>query len=189
MCTKYIYLHGFASSPESETCKKMMSKIDNLECLDYCPDMNMFTATKNLLEYFHNIDKSDKIIVIGSSLGGYLADYIGAKFNFPVALINPLVDLDYLSKYIGTSPKNYYTSVSCEFSEEHLANLRKYEADKSTNNAVLVLLDEGDEIIDSKLAINKYNKAEVIVYPGGSHRFEHWDEAITEILKLDEFTF
>lgn len=51
----------------------------------------------------------------------------------------------------------------------------------------LVLLDEADEALDYRTAQAFYRDCgQVIVYPGGSHRFEHLPAALPEIRGLHD---
>jgi predicted esterase YcpF (UPF0227 family) len=49
----------------------------------------------------------------------------------------------------------------------------------------LVLLDAGDEILDSYQTKNAYSGCgQTLLYPGGSHRFDHLPQALPAILAL-----
>jgi predicted esterase YcpF (UPF0227 family) len=49
----------------------------------------------------------------------------------------------------------------------------------------LVLLDEGDERLDSRVAGEHFTGLDcpVVLFPGGNHRFEHMEEALPRILR------
>ena len=43
----------------------------------------------------------------------------------------------------------------------------------------------GDELLDSEVTISEYkDKANIVTYSGGSHSFEHMNEALAVIDKL-----
>jgi len=50
-----------------------------------------------------------------------------------------------------------------------------------------VLLDAGDEVLDYRIAEGTfYACGRTLVWPGGSHRFEHLPDALPEIRRLYE---
>ncbi len=124
-------------------------------------------------------------MLMGSSLGGYYAQYLGVHPGVisKLVLINPALQPQItLQPYIGQQT-NMVTGAAFIFSQQNYNELAQFEVSAEDIIApTLVLLDEGDEIIDYRFAEELYkNSARVIVYPGGSHWFDHMDEAIPEI--------
>jgi pimeloyl-ACP methyl ester carboxylesterase len=79
---RHLYLHGFASSAASRKARFFTDKLKahgiHLESLDLAPDFQNATITSQLAV----IDKAaqgDQVVLIGSSLGGYLAALYAAK--------------------------------------------------------------------------------------------------------------
>jgi len=85
----YLYLHGFASSPNSYKANYMKEKFQELGLTLYVPDLNLADFGKvTLSEQLAYLDRTylqnnEPISVIGSSLGGFLAVLLAAQ--------NPLV--------------------------------------------------------------------------------------------------
>ena len=86
----YLYLHGFASSPQSTKARYMQKKFAELGLDLDVPDLNLtdfstVTLSEQLaylnLTYLSN---EEPMVVIGSSLGGFLAIQLAAQ--------NPLVE-------------------------------------------------------------------------------------------------
>jgi pimeloyl-ACP methyl ester carboxylesterase len=86
----YLYLHGFASSPQSTKARYMQKKFAELGLDLDIPDLNLtdfstVTLSEQLaylnLTYLSN---DEPMVVIGSSLGGFLAIQLAAQ--------NPLVE-------------------------------------------------------------------------------------------------
>jgi hypothetical protein len=86
----YLYLHGFASSPQSTKARYMQKKFAELGLDLDIPDLNLtdfstVTLSEQLaylnLTYLSN---GEPMVVIGSSLGGFLAIQLAAQ--------NPLVE-------------------------------------------------------------------------------------------------
>jgi predicted esterase YcpF (UPF0227 family) len=81
----YLYLHGFASSPQSYKAQYMQRKFIELGLTLHVPDLNLndFT-TVTLSEQLAYLDRTylnnqEQSIVIGSSLGGFLAVQLAAR--------------------------------------------------------------------------------------------------------------
>lgn len=85
----YLYLHGFASSPNSYKAKYMQKMFAELGLILHVPDLNLTDFSKvtlsEQLAYLdrHYLQNNEPISVIGSSLGGFLAVQLAAQ--------NPLV--------------------------------------------------------------------------------------------------
>lgn len=86
----YLYLHGFASSPQSTKARYMQQKFAELGLTLHVPDLNLRDfSTVTLSEQLDYLDRTylhnnEPLIVLGSSLGGFLAVQLAAK--------NPLVE-------------------------------------------------------------------------------------------------
>ena len=85
----YLYLHGFASSPQSTKARYMQQKFKQLGLTLHTPDLNLTdfsTVTlSEQLDYLNRtyLSNNQPLVVIGSSLGGFLAVQLAAQ--------NPLV--------------------------------------------------------------------------------------------------
>ncbi len=89
----YLYLHGFASSPQSTKARYMHQKFEQLGLTLHSPDLNLTDfSTVTLSDQLAYLDRTylndnqppnEPFVVIGSSLGGFLAVQLAAK--------NPLV--------------------------------------------------------------------------------------------------
>ncbi len=81
----YLYLHGFASSPQSRKAQYMQDKFNELGLKLHLPDLNLTDfSTVTLSEQLDYLDrtylqKNEPLTVIGSSLGGFLAVQLAAQ--------------------------------------------------------------------------------------------------------------
>ena len=128
------------------------------------------------------------MLLIGSSLGGYYAQCLATSLDYisGAVLINPALQPRLtLKPYIGQHT-NQVTGELFEFTEKHLQELVEFDVPTNKINVpTLVLLDEGDDVIDYQFAAEKYKDiGQVIVYPDGSHWFDHLDDAIPHIRKF-----
>jgi pimeloyl-ACP methyl ester carboxylesterase len=73
---RFLYLHGFASSPASRKARFFVEKLQalgiQLEALDLAPDFESLTISGQL-DVVAQAAKGEPAVLIGSSLGGYLA--------------------------------------------------------------------------------------------------------------------
>lgn len=80
----YLYLHGFASSPQSTKAKYMQQKFAEHGLTLHVPDLNLadfssVTLTEQLAHLQTYLSDDEPIAVIGSSLGGFLAVQLAAQ--------------------------------------------------------------------------------------------------------------
>jgi predicted esterase YcpF (UPF0227 family) len=81
----YLYLHGFASSPQSTKAKFMQKRFAEMGLTLHVPDLNLTDfSTVTLSEQLDYLDRTylnnnEPLVVIGSSLGGFLAVQLAAQ--------------------------------------------------------------------------------------------------------------
>jgi len=133
------------------------------------------------------LDKDDSgmpPLFVGTSLGGFWAWRCAAWFEGSAVLMNPA-----LSPWVTLEPKiglctNYKTGETFTLTADDVANYRDYEK-VSSKVPLLVLLDEGDELLDSaETQRMMINQGEVITFPGGCHRFDHRVESESAIRRF-----
>ena len=184
---KIIYLHGFSSAPNSFKAGKLKKAFCDYEfyIADY-PAHQPVQAINYLTSYMlDNYHCNESLIVIGSSLGGYYAQYLGSVIGIvkKVVLINPALQPQLtLKPYLGMHKNmvsgELFNFLHCDFSDLAKFNVASLGALANT----LALLDQGDDVIDFRHAESRYKSSgRVISYPGGSHWFDHLNEAIPEI--------
>lgn len=80
--SRVIYLHGFASGPSSRKARLFIEKLGEfgitVEAPDLAPDFEYLTITGQL-EAMENLIQGDSVVLIGSSMGGYLAALYAQK--------------------------------------------------------------------------------------------------------------
>lgn len=129
---KILYVHGFRSAGEGS------SKVSKLrEILGDRGEVIAPTLThENLLidaQTLILLAKKEKFdLVVGTSLGGLLADYVGSLLNTDVLLINPVVSTDHISDYEGNEYENFKTK-------------NKFIFDPSATTHLDVIQPKGDE--------------------------------------------
>jgi len=185
----FVYLHGFNSSGQSVKAQELSNQLTEFDWLlpsyPAVPDDAVSYLSDYLQEHCPNTNNT---ILVGSSLGGFYAQYLARQFHTRVVLINPALDpITTLSAYLGLQT-NYYSGEQYMFSETELNMLKQYEVVQPCLNPVstLLLVDKGDEIIPYEYALEKYEAcAECHAFDDGDHNFQHIPESV-ELIRAFE---
>lgn len=159
----------------------------------YYSAAEMHDALSGLVQKLNNAP--GRPLLMGSSMGGLLALLAlaeGDRFDAQAVLINPLLvaKSGLLEDSLGQQLTNYVTgsrhSVDPAVGPELSAWLERVPSLLAGfGDRLMVLLDQGDEVLDSAATAALCEPwGELHQYPGGSHRFEHWREAWTHIIQL-----
>lgn len=185
-----IYIHGFNSSPASEKARQFASHCrESNACQLAVPELSHDPERAiNQLETLVS-DAGNRVhLLVGSSLGGYYATWLGEKYGCRAALVNPAVSpVKHLGEGFLGMQKNLYTGEEYEFTRDHALFLDSLDINplKHAEN-YLLLVQTGDNVLDYRLAVERYAGSTQVVQEGGSHRFENFNEAIPSILEFGE---
>ena len=185
-----IYLHGFKSSALSIKAQqlKQYSLQQPLYTL-HVPDLNL-PPQQVLASLSDLIEQLQDVALVGSSLGGFYATQLVAKYGMPAVLINPAMrpwqlfqDLFGLEQM--PYPVNPYWTLD-QLQLEHLAQMAVpfvQDADK-----ILLLLQQGDEVLDYREAERYYSAAQhralIMLERHGNHAMENFADKIPMILEF-----
>jgi len=193
-----IYLHGFNSASLDLKGDLLASKDKLLLLQAFCLQKDILFYTPNIdYKDFENIvedmlfqwnqflDQSYDVVFMGSSMGGFTSEYLAMKTSSRTIMINPAISpSELLPQFIGVT-ENFETGVAYSWAQSHCDQYVEYEKELASNKHPIertILLDMADELIDSKTTHLKYkDKANVVTYEGGSHSFEHMQQALSVI--------
>ena len=188
-----VYLHGFNSGGGSAKATWLRRHLPEIAVLSPTYPAHVAHAAPNVLRDYlarvrreHAQDK--KLLLVGSSMGGFWARYLAPELGAGMVLINPAMHPETdLMGAVGLN-KNEAKGEEYVVTEEQVKALARYQVRACDPDVpTLVLLDEADEVLDYRAAQAFYRACgRVIVYPGGSHRFEHLPEALPEIRRLHD---
>lgn len=188
-----IYLHGFNSTGDSVKGKALKAALENqiqvyTPTYEYAPSQAINYMTDYIQEKFRQRAANEPFMIMGSSLGGFYAQYLGRQFpDTKIAMINPaLGPVATLHDYLGENV-NFYTGEKYILQPHHLDELKNYDISSPCLAPVptLLLIDKADEIIDYHHAQEKYQTCgRIILYEGGDHQFQHLTESLDEIIKF-----
>lgn len=169
-----LYIHGFGSAFDPESDKvRALSQIGTVYGvdLDYTQsfDLNRQLVADAIQEF--QID-----LLVGTSMGGYMASHCAA--GLPFVAINPAIDpAQSLQRYLGEHVDHAGKPFRLEL--DQIQHLPKFSTGTQSG---LILLDQGDKIIDPEVtASTLQDHYRVVMWPGGHHRFAHMEQALTEI--------
>lgn len=202
-----FYFHGFNSASqdaEGNILNKSKLNFISSQCEKYgisfeAPNLD-FTHFKDSMNDIEKriailLNAGAKVLVMGTSMGGFVSEYFRNQFNIPAILMNPAIDpTKSLQVYIKTPAvqlEHYVTHEKYDWTIEHCQVFEKYLVPEKVSKLSaprVVMLDMGDKVIDSTKTATLYsNNSQVITFEGGEHRFTHIEQTwpvIEEILKL-----
>ncbi len=189
MIKTILYFHGFASSSDSDKAKiikKHISKVSK-KIKVFTPDLsNEFKEANSQIQKLIDENKED-FVFMGSSLGGYYANFYGNIYNSKVILINPAIPpLKGFEEYLGEN-ENYSTGEKFIVTKEDIKFLRTLVAKKYNNqNNTLILLESGDDVLNYIETAKYFQGSNIYITFGGSHSYESITDKLEKIVKFLE---
>ena len=181
-----VYIHGFNSSPASHKAAQLRTRLASLgrenefacPALPYSPGEAMAT-----LEAVVSGMALAQVTLVGSSLGGFYATHLAERFGLRAILVNPaLTPHAGLRNYLGPQT-NLYTGEAYVLTEAHLAQLAAlYVVQPSRMDRYLLMHTTGDELLDWRLAVDRYRGCRQILVQGSDHGFAQFGDYIDIVL-------
>lgn len=170
----YLYLHGFASSPRSTKARYMQQKFKHLGLTLHTPDLNLTdfsTVTlSKLLNYLNRtyLESNQPLVIIGSSLGGFLAVQLAAQsplvqklvlfapaFGFSQRIAKTLGE-ENIAKWQQDGSREFYhyglkRNVNLQF--QFFVDAQNYSEEKLTRSLpILIFHGLQDEVVPASLS-------------------------------------
>lgn len=184
-----IYLHGFRSHSYSIKGQqlKQYCQQNHPEYSVHLPDLNMppLEALAHISGYMQMLDD---VVLVGSSLGGFYATHLAVQHNCPAVLINPAVHPYPLFMHLfGQGQIPLQVTADWTLDEPQLQQLAAMDIPIVQDaSKLLVLLQQGDEVLDYREAQRYYNQAQtpsmIMTEVGGNHAMENFAEKIPMLL-------
>jgi predicted esterase YcpF (UPF0227 family) len=180
-----VYLHGFNSASSSHKARATAAYLQNLGRGDsfICPDLP-YDPDQAIaaVEALPAVQEPSRLTFVGSSLGGFYATWLAEKFGCRAVLLQPAVFPHIgLEKYLGLQ-KNLYTGAEYELTRTHLAALRQLYVEKVDPERYLLILETGDEVLDYREAVRKYEGARMVMREGGDHMLQSFTEHLPRLI-------
>ncbi len=117
-------------------------------------------------------ENPEEVTLVGSSLGGFYATWLTEHLGCRSVLVNPAITPhEGLRAYLGPQ-KNLYTGQPYEFTESHLAQLEALYLQRPRRiDRYLLIHTTGDELLDWRVAVARYEGCRQIIIAGSDHGF------------------
>jgi uncharacterized protein len=176
-----LYIHGFNSTSGSSKAQELKLWLEALGRGDewVCPDLPHQPAAA-IAELSRTIEAAKSPVkLIGSSLGGFYASVLAARYGLRAVLVNPAVHPQLLLRQALGPQKNWHTSEEYDFSQSHLNALAAMdEPAPAQPTNLLLLVETGDEVLDYKDAVAYYRDCHQIILQGGDHGFTRFADLL-----------
>jgi len=189
--TLLVYLHGFRSSPNSSKAVKTGEAVRALSTAThpiewYCPQL--LASPKQSMEMvtgYIDSRSTDRVVVIGSSLGCFYANYLAEKYQCKAVVLNPAVwAAKELEPHVGMMTA-YDTDEPFDFRSEYIQELRDLQVTSLSNPARYFLIAaKGDELLDWREMVNFYIGSKQLVLDGSDHGIADYANHLPEVLRF-----
>lgn len=143
---------------------------------------------RELKELWEKYMKGHEVAVLGTSLGGFWADYFANEYDIPkMVLVNPVTKpLTDLKQFIGPQYSERRQK-HFDVTAEDVARYGQVHIKNSPATQSMIFLSEDDLVIDYSNAYAKFKKnkrSEVIVFRKGGHSVPLSDPKYLTVLRL-----
>ena len=191
--TLLVYLHGFRSSPNSTKAVMTGEAVRALSTSDntyewYCPQL--LASPKESIDMvvkYINQSKADRIVIIGSSLGGFYTNYLAEKYQCKGIALNPAVyAARELEPHVGMMTA-YDSEEPFDFKAEYIDELRALQVNGITDsNRYFLIAAKGDELLDWKEMAAFYPDAKQLILEGSDHGISEYADHLPTVIEFIE---
>lgn len=187
MTKAILYLHGFQSSPFSFKAQLISRAVENAGdsfcyfCpqLPLSPDKSIEIASDTIRGY-----PAESLVIIGSSLGGYYANWLAEQYRCKAILLNPIID-PWRIKILDDLPDRSDLRVRewLDFREKYQLELEAVRVTSITDpERYLLFAAKGDELLDWHLMQSHYQAANQIIIEGSDHGLSDLAQYLERVL-------
>lgn len=190
--THLLYLHGFRSSPRSTKAQRMQAWV-RAHCPDLewlCPQLPpspraAIESVAAAIEHW----PSDRMAVVGSSLGGFYATVVAERTGCRAVLLNPAIEpARDLAAYIGEQTA-WHGDERFFFRTEFIDELRALAPPRPLTRPerYFAVIAKGDELLSWREMSGRYAGSPMRLIEGSDHAlsdFETWLHEVTDFLGL-----
>lgn len=188
-----LYLHGFRSSPHSAKASLLAKAMRDRGLADrwVCPQLPASPATaialaNQLIQQRcddSGLDPETQLTVIGSSLGGYYANFLAEHWRCKAVVLNPsLYPAKTLATHVGVQAL-YHSDGTFDFRQEYLDELADLAASRPAHpDRYFLLACKGDEILDWRDMATWYQGSHGHILDGGDHGISDFHRWLPDVL-------
>lgn len=187
--TLLVYLHGFRSSPRSSKAVMTGEGIKAISTSDqpiewYCPQL-LASPKESMAMVEDRIEHAgaDRVVVIGSSLGGFYANYLAEKYACKAIVLNPAVRAAReLAPHVGMMTA-YDSDEPFDFRPEYIDELKALQVERISNpSRYFLIAAKGDELLDWREMVDFYPGAKQLVLEGSDHGIADYAQHLPRVL-------
>ena len=178
------YIHGFNSSPESNTFGMLRKIFPDAHALDY-PSSGFFPENlARLQKQARDLnDASSPFVLVGASLGGFYASQLSALLLCNYVLINPVVrPAQSLRQFVGPNT-SFYGEQHWEFTHQMCDSYSIFADARSAPVRRMVVLGLADTLLDPEEASAYWKNCAYIHETNDGHSLAALDETIVRTLR------
>lgn len=172
---KILYVHGFGSKfdpkVEKVVCLEKLGEVVGIN-INYCEGFDAVYEKVKAVIMDNDID-----LLVGTSMGGYMAGHLGTKLGIPFVALNPVIYPEKtLERRLGTFTD--YANRVCTLTTDIIDTYGGF----AMGGCGLIAVEMGDDVIDpletDRVLHGKYH---VMVYHDGNHGFTSMEKLLPEI--------
>ena len=128
---------------------------------------------------------AERIVVVGSSLGGFYANYLAEKYDCKAIVLNPAVRAAReLAPHVGMMTA-YDSDEPFDFRPEYIDELKSLQVEKISNpSRYFLIAAKGDELLDWQEMVGFYPGAKHLVLEGSDHGLGDYADHLPQVLKF-----
>jgi len=189
---KIILLHGFASVGTGAKYEALVKEFgrDNI----FSPNLPVNPADVEALldeeiKCMH-LDGEEPALFVGTSLGGFWANYMAQKYKKPCVIVNPSMFPSHTMFFVsGMTMCNFATGLPFTVPIDIVPSFMKREKfleDNTNGELINLFVARDDNILDYKVTLRQTPQtASTQIFEDGGHRFEkHWPSVLEKIKEL-----
>jgi len=183
-----LYLHGFQSSPLSYKAQMLAGRMRELGLIHQyiCPQLP--ASPRKSIELALQLMASHapgEVTLIGSSLGGYYANWLAEKTGCRAVLLNPVVDPVQVKIPKGAAQEVMQVQEWVKFIQSFKAEIIDLRAVPITQpGRYFLIAAKGDELLDWKKMSAHYKGAYQQIMEGGDHVLSGFEQYVDMVLSF-----
>ena len=152
----------------------------------YCPQL-LASPKLSMDMVTKHIDRSsaDRLVIIGSSLGGFYTNYLAEKYQAKAIVLNPAVfAARELAPHVGMMTA-YDSDEPFDFRPEYIEELNALQVNQIHNPETYFLIAaKGDELLDWREMVQFYSGAHQLVLEGSDHGITDYSDHLPKVLNF-----
>jgi predicted esterase YcpF (UPF0227 family) len=172
-----IYLHGFNSAfdPAGSKVRQLAALAPVGEVVGFNVAYHESDALERLDDRIRDVaGRSDaRLVLVGTSLGGFYARHLGHRHRHPIVTINPsLQPWITLRRALGATQQNFKTGERYTIDESVVNGLQALAVPKLSVPALTVIAEDDELLQFDRATIDLLRSESQVVLTHGGHRLE-----------------